>query len=310
MSRYLLLAGLVSAVIAVFIAVMGSEVRALGPCSTAAAGVSPEESALLTGVNAWRGSTLGQPPMANSVTANFAAQIHAEALIAGTANGHTDSFGRSWADRLRDCGYPAGYVTMGSGEAVEVFTNASGASASAAVAAMTSMQPGHQSGAQAPVPWECSGVGYASNPNGNIKHAWVVIVSSAASSTACPQSAPAGGGPTTTSTATTASPTTATATATRTPTMTPVPSPTPTPRADGASVTLYAGWNLVTLPPGPVADVLHRAGGCYRSVYQLQGDRWFRYSPEVPPWANNLQTLNGGAYWIEGTAENCGLIRL
>lgn len=64
------------------------------------------------------------------------------------------------------------------------------------------------------------------------------------------------------------------------------------------------------LPTGPVADVLHRAEGCYRAVYQQQGDHWLRYSPEVPRYANNLQTLNGGAFWVEGTAENCGLIAL
>jgi hypothetical protein len=45
-------------------------------------------------------------------------------------------------------------------------------------------------------------------------------------------------------------------------------------------------------------------------VYQQQGDRWLRYAPGVPAYANNLQTLNGGAFWVEGTAENCGFIQL
>jgi hypothetical protein len=55
---------------------------------------------------------------------------------------------------------------------------------------------------------------------------------------------------------------------------------------------------------------LHRAKGCYSAVYQQQGDRWLRYAPGVPAYANNLHTLNGGAFWVEGTAENCGLIQL
>jgi hypothetical protein len=30
----------------------------------------------------------------------------------------------------------------------------------------------------------------------------------------------------------------------------------------------------------------------------------------MPAYANNLQTLDGGAIWIEGTAANCGLVKL
>lgn len=73
---------------------------------------------------------------------------------------------------------------------------------------------------------------------------------------------------------------------------------------------LGPGWNLTTLPPGPVEQVLARAGGCYRAIYQWNGERWLRYVPGAPQYANNLQTLNGGAIWIEGTAANCGLVQL
>ncbi len=246
--------------------------------------------------------------MGNSAPANHAAQVLAEALVQGTANGHIDSSGRSWADRLKDCGYPANLVAFGSGEAVAAFsTTAPGGNASDALASMTSTQPGHQNGAQAPVPWACSGVGFASSTSGTVRHAWVIVVASAASSTACPQqvaSMPASPSPS--ASASPSSSATSSPTATKTPT--PIPSPTPGPV--GVTVAFYPGWNLVVLPAGPVSAILFRAKGCYRAVYQQQGSQWLRYSPDVPPYANNLKTLNGGTYWVEGTAENCGLVQL
>ena len=128
----------------------------------------------------------------------------------------------------------------------------------------------------------------------------------------CPGATSGGGGgpPTVPASATTPATSTATATPTKTPTPSPTPSPTPTLRADGATLTIYEGWNLVTLPTGQVAEVLHRAAGCYHSIYQQQGARWLRYAPDAPAYANNLQTLNGGTFWIEGTAENCGPVKL
>jgi hypothetical protein len=101
-----------------------------------------------------------------------------------------------------------------------------------------------------------------------------------------------------------------TPTPTATPTNTPTPSPTPTLRADGAKITLYPGWNLVMLPAGPIGDILYRARGCFTAVYQQQGNQWLRYSNDVPPYARNLVTSNGGAFWIEGAAASCGLIAL
>lgn len=74
-------------------------------------------------------------------------------------------------------------------------------------------------------------------------------------------------------------------------------------------MTLWEGWNLVTLPAGAVAEILTRAQGCYRAVYKQEGDVWLRYSPVVPAYANNLHTTSGGTFWVEGTA-NCGYIQL
>ncbi len=241
--------------------------------------------------------------MAASAPANWAAQIHAEAIASGQASGHTDALGRSWQQRLLDCGYPSNYVYYGSGEALAAFiTQQPGGSAGDALASITSSQPGHQNGAQAPVPWECAGIGYASS-SGAFKHVWVVVVASAPSPSACPQQV-SGTAPTTTATA----PATPTPSPTATPS--PTPSPTPTARPGAPSVYLGAGWNLVVLPPGPPGLVLARAAGCYRALYQWDGSRWLRYLPGAPDYANNLWTLNGGALWIEGTAANCGLVTL
>ena len=66
----------------------------------------------------------------------------------------------------------------------------------------------------------------------------------------------------------------------------------------------------MVIPAGKLNDVLYRAKGCYRSVYQQQGEAWLRFSPEAPPYANNLVTSNGGVFWVEGTAEDCGLVPL
>ena len=67
---------------------------------------------------------------------------------------------------------------------------------------------------------------------------------------------------------------------------------------------------MVTLPAGSIAQVLARAYGCYSVVYQLQGETWLRYSPDVPSYARNLSESDGGAFWILGTAKGCGTISL
>lgn len=73
---------------------------------------------------------------------------------------------------------------------------------------------------------------------------------------------------------------------------------------------LGVGWNLVVLPAGPVQQVLARANGCYQAVYRWDGSRWLRYMPGAPAYANNLWTLDGGTFWVEGTTANCGLVTL
>jgi hypothetical protein len=148
------------------------------------------------------------------------------------------------------------------------------------------------------LPAKCIGVGIYQNEAGTAK-AWIVLIAQYPANAQCPGS---------TGTAPSPSPTVS-PTATHTPSPTASPTATATPRTDGASVTLWQGWNLVTLPPGSVPEMLTRAAGCYRAVYKQEGDVWLRYSPSVPAYANNLQITNGGTFWMEGTA-NCGLIQL
>ncbi len=201
----------------------GDAEAATGPCETTNAWVAPNEQELFTLVNGWRASNLGMPAMQLSGPANRAAQWFAEAMIAGTTSGHNDEYGRSWAQRLADCGFGPNY---GSGEALAGFGSSDpgfGDTPAEALASMTS-NPSHQNAVNAPVVWECVGVGFASNPNpgfGDWRYAWVVVAVNMYSP--CPE--PGGGTPPESPTATN----TPTATPTKTPTKTPSPTPTPTP---------------------------------------------------------------------------------
>ena len=86
---------------------------------------------------------------------------------------------------------------------------------------------------------------------------------------------------------------------------------TPTPSANyNGQIRLNPGWNLVTLPAGPLADILDTARGCFSAVYQMEGDHWRRYVPDAPAYASNLSSSTGGPFWVLGTEANCGLIRI
>ena len=135
------------------------------------------------------------------------------------------------------------------------------------------------------LPTRCFGVAKANSSNGH-KSAWVALIFAGPTSGACPQAAT--GGPPPSPPPGDDSPT-ATSTNTKTPTSTPTKTPTPTPTStplphySGYTLSIQPGaWVLVTLPPGPIQDVLARVRGCYEAVYQLQGDQWLRYSPDVP----------------------------
>lgn len=310
----LLVAGvaLLAVMLAGFMGQAGSA-SASGPCTVTGAGLDSEELQFLGLLQQWRASNLAnQAALEQSGALNAAAAWFAQWQVDnGGPGGHSDSLGRNWAQRAVDCGYDA-YFSNGSGEGTYAVAS-SGALAvgpSQAMAGITYPGSGvRMVSASAAWPAKCVGVAVKRNSAGTVV-AWVVVIAQFPAASACPGSS-GGTGPEPTSTSTSATATaTKTATPTSTPTKAPTPAPTPTPRADGATIAVSPGWNLVVIPAGNIDEVLHRAKGCVRSVYQQQGERWLRYSPEVPAYARNLQTSDGGVFWVEGTAEGCGPIPL
>lgn len=308
--RILILVGLVAGMLSVVVSLQGSPAKAVaGPCGTAHDALSAEEQEFLGLLQSWRNANLPvSTALESSGALNAAAAWFAEWQVAnGTPGGHNDGYGRNWVQRAVDCGYSGTTsggqpYALGSGEGTFAVAAAGGAQVGPAEAITGITYAG--SGVYAWTPstglrFKCAGVGVARNAAGTAV-AWVVVVAQYPAGLPCPGSS--------------GTPPTATTTATNTPTVTPTPSPTPSPtptaRPGAPSVYLGAGWNLAVLPPGPVGQVLARADGCYRAVYQWDGSRWLRYLPGTPDYANNLWTLNGGTFWVEGTAANCGLVTL
>lgn len=289
--------------------------QAAGPCGTPHDTLDAEEQQFLQLVQSWRDQNLPySTPLQASGALNAAAAWFAQWQVDnGAPGGHTDSLGRSWPQRALDCGYTGATsggtpYAYGSGEGIRAYASSSPIVITAPLAAADMAYPGSGIYGWTPstsLPFKCVGAARVSSSDGR-RVAWVVVVAQYPANSNCPGSSASVPTPSPTSSPT-ASPT---ATPTRTPSPTPTPQPTPLPRPDGATVTLWSGWNLVVLPPGPVAQVLARADGCYSAVYQFTGGTWQRYFPGAPSYVNSLQTLSGGAVWVAGTAENCGLIQL
>ncbi|MEP6870449.1 MAG: hypothetical protein ABI939_01225 [Anaerolineaceae bacterium] len=288
-------------------------VAASGPCTVTGAGLDAEETQFLGLLQQWRASNLGNPAaLETSVALNSAAAWFAQWQVDnGGLGGHFDSFGRNWVQRAVDCGYDPNFAG-GSGEGIYAVASSGALSIGPSQAILGITYPGSGVRIVSPSPsWpaKCVGVAVKRNAAGTIV-AWVAVIAQYPAASPCPAGSGSTEPPPSSATATATSTATKTATPTSTPTKTPTPSPTPTPRTDGATIDLAPGWNLVVIPPGSLDEVLYRAKGCFRSVYQQQGERWVRYSPEVPAYARNLQTSNGGVFWVEGTAEGCGRIPL
>ncbi len=292
---------------------------AAGPCTVSGAGLDAEESQFLGLLQQWRSTHVAHPTALESSGAlNAAAAWFAQWQIdTGGNGGHSDSFGRNWAGRAIDCGYDS-YFANGSGEGVYVVSSSAalGIGPAQAIAGITYPGSGvYIDSVSATWPAKCVGVAVKRNAAGTTV-AWVAVIAQFPAASVCPAGSgstepPPGSTTASASASSTATKTsTPTSTPTKTPTPSPTPSPTPKPRTDGAAITLTSGWNLVVLPAGNLEEVLYRAKGCYRSVYQQQGDHWVRYAPEVPAYARNLVTSDGGVFWIEGTAQDCGLVPL
>lgn len=295
---------------AMILAVQREGASAAGPCNTNDAGMTSEESQFLGLLQQWRNANVAHStPLETSAALSAAAAWFAQWQVDnGAPGGHNDSFGRNWVQREVDCGYDA-YFANGSGEGVYGVAGSQALNIGPAQAITGITYAG--SGVRIDTPsttWpaKCVGVAVKRNASGTVV-AWVALIAQYPASQTCPGGpAPVGGG----SSPTTSPTNTAASTPTKTATPSPTPSPTPTQRADGASIELLSGWNLVVIPAGDLDSVLYRAKGCFRSVYQQAGDRWLRYSPEAPAYANNLRTSNGGTFWVEGTAANCGRVPL
>ncbi|GIW12883.1 MAG: hypothetical protein KatS3mg062_0322 [Tepidiforma sp.] len=290
-----------------------ADVRAAGPCGTPHDALDPDEQQFIQLIQGWRNQHLSySTPLQVSGPLNAAAAWFAQWQVEnGAPGGHTDGFGRTWVQRALDCGYsgttsggtPYAY---GSGEGIRAYASSQTLNISAAQAASDITYPGsgvYAETSSSSLPFKCVGAGRASSGDGK-RVAWVVIIAQYPAGSPCPGASASAPTPSATSTPT--------ATPTRTPTSTPTPtpSPTPLPRGDGASITLWAGWNLVMPPAGPVEGVLARAAGCYEAVYQFDGSRWLRYIPGGPSYVNSLHVLSGGPAWVKGTAANCGLVVL
>ena len=309
LKRLLILIAGVAVVVAGLAGFMGPSESAAagGPCTVTGAGLDAEETQFLGLLQQWRSSNLGNPaPLETSGALNSAAAWFAQWQVENSGSGgHSDSFGRNWAQRAVDCGYDP-FFSNGSGEGVYAVASSGALSIgpSQAITGISYQGSGVRIVSSSPSwPAKCVGVAVKRNTAGTIV-AWVVVIAQYPAGSACPAGSGSTEPPASSATAISS------ATKTATPTSTPTKTPTPTPRTDGATINLTSGWNLVVIPPGDLDDVLYRAKGCFRSVYQQQGEHWVRYSPEVPAYARNLQTSNGGVFWVEGTAEGCGRIPL
>lgn len=287
--------------------------RADGPCGTPHDSLDAQEQQFVQLVEAWRDQHLTySTPLEISGALNAAAAWFAQWQVDhGAPGGHIDSYGRSWIQRAIDCGYlgttSGGLLyTNGSGEGIRAYASSQPLTVPASTAAADITYPGSGVWAETPsssLPFKCVGAARAASSDGK-RVAWVIVIAQYPASSACPSSG--AGSPS----ATPSQGASATPSATPSPTPRPTSSPTPPPRGDGISITLWAGWNLVMLPAGPVESVLGRAAGCFEAVYQFDGTGWLRYVPGGPGYVNTLGSVQPGPAWVKGSAANCGTILL
>lgn len=94
---------------------------AIESCTIDQIEVSASEQALFKRVSDWRVQNKNKPPLQLSVPLNRAASWMAREVDNRTNNGHVDSLGRNWTQRLLDCGYP---TSQGTGESIKVNASA------------------------------------------------------------------------------------------------------------------------------------------------------------------------------------------
>lgn len=316
MNRYAAIAPLAAllGIVLLFVAFAGDARSAsqLVNCGTSHDALNTDEAKMVGLVQQWRNDNVANPgPLQVSGVLNRAAAWFAQWQVDnGVPGGHSDNLGRSWAQRIQDCGYD-GYWYMGSGEAVTGIKSQGGANDSRmyiwpddALRQMTYPGSGLRNPGTAGSPVKCIGVAVVQQEPGGRAVSWVVVVMQFDKGLDCPEAQGAVAGPS-------ASPSPS-ASPNPSPSPSPSPSPTVMPAATfGVSLSLVpAQWNLVTLPAGQLENILARAAGCYDAVYQLHGGEWRRYAPGVPAYARNLSVSDGGAFWIRATSRACGTIQL
>lgn len=310
LSPVLLLAGLALAGFAARNTATPAE--AIAPC--VAHTPSPDDLALLSLVQDWRSQNVAGAAGTNLATTpslNAAAKGYAQYLADYGGSGHFADGSAPWT-RAQQCGF----ATNSSGQAAGGEAYGRGSTPSDALSHMVQVVAFEGAGAglmtsatKGGYPVHCTGVAHATTADGSKTH-WVVLLF--ARDGACPGAATA---PTATNTATIGVPTStattgipaATATKTATPTATATPTLNPTPTAPlslanyGITLTLSPGWNLITLPEGPLADILDVAKECYAAVYRLDGAGWARFAPDAPAYVNSMSWSSRDAFWLEST---------
>lgn len=313
------LAALVGIVL-LFVALAGdarSETQLVN-CGTSHDALNGDEAEMVGLVQQWRNDNVPNPgPLQVSGVLNRAAAWFAQWQVDnGVPGGHNDSLGRSWPQRIQDCGY-TGFWYQGSGEAVTGIQSKGGANDSRmyiwpddALRQMTYPGSGLRNPGTSGSPVKCIGVAVVQQEPGGRAVSWVVVLMQFDKGVDCPEAQGAAAQPSPSASASPSPSSSASPSATATATATPSPTATP-PATFGVSLTLVPlQWNLVTLPAGQIENILARAAGCYDAVYQLYAGEWRRYAPGVPAYARNLSVSDGGAFWIKATSRACGTIQL
>jgi len=269
---------------------------ASGPCDPYSAAISGEEQEFLGLLQQWRNANIpNSQQLTLSAPLSAAAAWFAEYQVShGAMGGHGDTFGRSFNDRARDCGYPAPYYN-GLGEGVYGSGSSGGSNVppSAAIAGITYPGSGVYITAGSP-PVKCVGVAVARNQAGTLT-AWVALIAQYPAGTACPQTTTATSpSPSPTATAGAGSPT-----ATRTPTATaPAGSVTPaTPTATPtATVTPAPQLWRITMAQFACDSCQPAIGGATPTVTATQG-------PACGGGTAGITGLSKQGEWVEVTGN-------
>ena len=294
------------------------QAQALTNCSVSDYSLDSEELALLSLINNYRQSN-GLNTLTVSTNLNRAAHWMAWDLGTTPNWSHTDSLGRSPYQRALDCGYPqgagenlaAGNSWSTAQQAFDAWKASTGHNANMlnSYYKQIGIARVHVSGS--PYGWYwvtkfgatddgTSGGGGSSTPTNT----------PTPQPTAMPTNTPVptqAFNPPPTSTPTQPPPTstpTPAPTNTPPPTNTPVPpTPTPTPNSPSDSLGLQPGANLIgwsgntTTPRNALRHVEDQVRAVYS--WDAASQRWLRYGPQLPSYANTLTWMRQGeAYWI------------